>query len=88
MRITMVYRGLGVVRKWALQDSNLRPSDYESVRAPSENSTQHRFRSGARGQIATNCDTFGQSAATLGATRPADIYARPWLAFTAWKVLA
>lgn len=62
------YHIVARVRKWALQDSNLRPSDYESLRGPSEKYPQRRFLSSAQRQTATGLDTSRQHAATPRAT--------------------
>lgn len=62
------YHIVAGVKRWALQDSNLRPSDYESVSRPSENSAQRTFPSAPARQSATNLASDRQESATPSAT--------------------
>lgn len=62
------YHIVAGLRKWALQDSNLRPSDYESVSRLSETNTQLHFLSRTSRQIATILDRIRQLGATHSAT--------------------
>lgn len=65
MRNSTLYTSL---RKWALQDSNLRPSDYESVSRPSETNTQLASQRKGPRQTATTLATSRQQESTPDAT--------------------
>jgi hypothetical protein len=57
------------LRKWALQDSNLRPSDYETVDPLKSHNNLRGLHSGAQRQAATTLATSRQPDATHSATR-------------------
>jgi hypothetical protein len=62
------YHIIARLKEWALQDSNLRPSDYESVSAPNNHNDLRARRSEDTRQTATSLATSRQQDATHSAT--------------------